>query len=215
MILLDIETTGLTQACGIWQIGSIDLENPSNYFLQESRIDEDDKVTESALKITGKTEKELRDKGKQSQKQLILNYLEWRKSCKSKINLGQNVMWDSDMIEFRSKKYDIFDKFKEVMGKRSIDLHTVSQEKYFEINNEYFLDLNGKSKLGLPEILNFCGMPDSRISMGDDVKVKKEGTFHSALDDCKLEAECFFRIKKGQGLFPEYTKFKIPDYLLK
>ena len=73
---LDIETTGInTGEGGIWQIGAFELENPESYFLQEGRIDDEDKIMEEALKITEKTEEELRDKNKQSQKQLILNFL--------------------------------------------------------------------------------------------------------------------------------------------
>ena len=38
MIVLDIETSGLTSDCGIWQIGAIDLTNPKNYFLEECKL---------------------------------------------------------------------------------------------------------------------------------------------------------------------------------
>ena len=133
MIILDIESSGLdTGKCGIWQIGAFELENPKNYFLQEGRIDDEDEVTEDALKIIGKTEEELRDKNKQSQKQLILNYLDWRKTCKEKITFGHNIGWDISFIQNKCLRYGIMDKFREVMGQRSIDLHTEAQEKYKE-----------------------------------------------------------------------------------
>ena len=36
MIVLDIESSGLDSGrCGIWQIGALEFENPSNTFLQE------------------------------------------------------------------------------------------------------------------------------------------------------------------------------------
>ena len=77
MIVLDIESSGLdTGKCGIWQIGAVELENPKNQFLEESRIDEKDEIDQEALKVNGQTEGGLRDKNKQSQKQLILNFID-------------------------------------------------------------------------------------------------------------------------------------------
>jgi DNA polymerase III epsilon subunit-like protein len=82
MIILDIETSGIDKVrCGIWQIGAIDLSNPKEYFLQEGRIDEKDEIVNSGekpvLEVLGKTEEELRDKKKQSQKQLLINFFKW------------------------------------------------------------------------------------------------------------------------------------------
>ena len=201
MIVLDIETSGLIEDCGIWQIGSIDLES-GREFLEEARIDDNDIIMDGAMKVTGKTERDFRDKNKQSQRQLILNYLNWRSNFENKLNLGQNVVWDSNMIEKRCRQYGILDKFGKVMNKRSIDLHTLAQEKYFELKKEYFLDKEGKSKMNLRNILKFCGMQDNRQA-------------HNALEDCKLEGECYYRLKYRKNLFPEYAKFEIPEELRK
>ena len=47
MIILDIETSGLRpEENGIWQIGAVDFYNPENIFLDECRIDQEDKVEE-------------------------------------------------------------------------------------------------------------------------------------------------------------------------
>ena len=215
MIVLDIESSGLdTGRWGVWQIGAIDLDNPKNYFLQEARIDDEDFVTEEALKIIGKTKKELLDKNKQSQKQMILNYLNWRKTCNEKISFGHNVGWDISFIQNRCLRYGINDKFREVMGQRAIDLHTVSQERYKEINGKYLLKENGTSDMNLKKVLEFCGIPDER-KQGINGKITEEGKAHNALNDCKLEAECYWRLKYGKNLFPEYSQYKIPEYLIK
>ena len=67
-IVLDLETSGLDKVnCGIWQIGAIDLNNQEE-FLEEGRIDDEDVAQEGALRVIGKTEEELRDKNKRSQK---------------------------------------------------------------------------------------------------------------------------------------------------
>mgnify|MGYP001616234061 FL=1 len=216
MIILDIETSGIdTGRCGIWQIGAIDLQTKKE-FLEESRIDDDDLVEESALKVIGKTEKELRDRKKQTQKQLIMNYLTWIKSVKEKLFVGQNVGWDLNFIQNKCLKYGIMDKFREVMGQRGIDLHTLTQIKYHEINGKYLLKDKGSSDMNLTNVLKFCGISDERIKMEDGSKmgiVEKQGKPHNALDDCKLEGECFSRLTEGKNIFPEFSKFKIPEAL--
>lgn len=218
MIVLDIEASGLhTGKCGIWQIGAIDLENTNNYFLQEGKIDDTDIVEEGALKVTGKTEEELRDKNKQSQKKLILNCLEWIKTCKEKLILGQNIGWDLNFIQNKCRDYGIMKEFREALGQRGMDLHTTAQNKYFQIYKKYLLKEKGSSDMNLTCVLKFCGIPDNRIRMKEGVitEVEKEGTTHSALEDCKLEGECYYRIKHGKNLFLEYSQYEIPEALRK
>jgi DNA polymerase III epsilon subunit-like protein len=215
MIVLDIESSGIsTGDCGIWQIGAIELENPKNYFLEEARIDSGDVVTESALMVTGKTEKDLRNPKKQSQKKLIINYLNWASKIKEKMYIGQNIGWDINFIQNKCIKYGIMDLFRKVQSQRSMDLHTLAQEKYNNIKGNYCIDEKGKSKMNLLSILEFCGIPDKRIHVEGDKKIKK-GKSHEALEDCKLEGECYFRLEYGKNLFSEFKKFKIPEYLKK
>ena len=45
MIVVDIETSGMLDSnVGIWQIGAVEFENPSNTFLEDGRIDDSDVV---------------------------------------------------------------------------------------------------------------------------------------------------------------------------
>ena len=105
MIVLDIETSGLNQVkCGIWQIGAIDLDTMEE-FLEEGKIDEEDEINETALQIIGKTEEELRDKNKQSQKQLLENFFEWIEKRKMKNFLCQNPQFDVAFLEIKARKY--------------------------------------------------------------------------------------------------------------
>lgn len=214
MIILDIETSGLTGKSGIWQIGALELENSKNYFLQEAKIDKEDIIEEEALKITGKTEEELRDPSKQNQKQLIENYLSWLDENKEKIISGANVGWDMSIIQDKCIKYDLTKRLREVCGHRVVDLQTIAQEKYFEINKKYLLDKKGRNDMSLGRTLEFCGIPDNRINIKSDGSVKY-GKPHDALDDCKLEGECIMRIKFGKNLFSEYSQYEIPEALKK
>jgi DNA polymerase III epsilon subunit-like protein len=214
MIVLDIETTGLTNDCGICEIGAINLDEPLHAFVQNCRIDREDTITKGALKVNGMTFEQLNDVNKQSQKELIENYLNWVGKQSQKIFFGQNVSWDICMIQAKCLKYDLESIFLSIHGQRGFDLHTIAQEKYFDINKNYCLNEGGKSKMNLGEVLKFCGIKDNRINVKGN-KIVKSGNYHSALEDCKLEGEAFMRIKFGINLFPDYAKFKIPDYLIK
>jgi DNA polymerase III epsilon subunit-like protein len=202
MIVVDIETSGLDfQKCGIWQIGAIDLTNPKNEFLEEARIDDEDKLINEGEKtvqeIIGKTEEDLRDKTKQSQKSLLIHFFEWSKSIEIKNCLCQNPQFDLGFMYTKARKYDLNIPFHH----RAFDLHSIAHTKYFQINKQ-FLIKDGKSDLGLKNTLEFVGMKDNRGA-------------HNALEDAKLEAECFSRIIYGRNLLPEFKEFPVPECLRK
>ncbi len=201
-IVLDIETSGIDKLrCGIWQIGAIDLNNINEYFLQEARIDDEDTVSNAGkrtlFEVIGKTEEQLRDKNKQSQKQMIENFFNWVNKKPMKNFLCQNPQFDATFLDIKARKYNLEMPF----HYRAFDMHSIAQLKYYDLNKK-FLIKNEHSDMGLTEILNFAGIKDNR---------KK----HNALEDAKLTAECFSRLMYGKNLFPEYTQYKIPKYLEK
>tara|TARA_Y100000296_G_scaffold53908_1_gene61751 strand:- start:242 stop:895 length:654 start_codon:yes stop_codon:yes gene_type:complete len=214
-IVLDIETSGLDKtSCGIWQIGAIDL-NDKEEFLEEARIDDEDSVEEAALKVIGKTEEELRDKNKQSQKELLENFFNWVKTKTMRNMLCQNPQFDIAFLEIKADKYGL----KKTFQFRAFDLHTLAQTVYFSLNKKFHLRINEvmskkESDMDLKNILKFCGVPDNRINIISG-KVISEGNPHNALEDCKLEGECFSRLLYGENLFEEYSQFKIPEVLKK
>jgi len=210
MIVADTEFTRLDfNKGGLWQIGAIELENPENTFLEEARLDDEDEIEKAALDVVEKTEKELRDKKRQSQKQLLEHFFKWAVSTKIK-NLICQGQWDFGYLLLKSYKYGIDFPFHH----RCFDLHSVAQTKHIEIKKEFMIDKD-HSDMGLNNTLKFCGMEDHRRRIGKDREVIKEGKPHNALEDAKLEAECFSRLIYGKNLLPEFTKFKIPEYLKK
>ncbi|MFH1307695.1 MAG: 3'-5' exonuclease [archaeon] len=199
MIVVDIETSGMDFVkCGIWQIGAVDLETMEE-FLEEGRIDDDEQIISegkrTVFEVTGKTEKELKDKLKQSQKQLITNFLKWVEKRQSNNFICQNPQFDHAFISVKARKYGL----KIPFHYRAFDLHSIANIKYFQIHNK-FLEKEGKSDMGLRNILSFVGMRDER-------------GIHNALEDSKLTAECFSRLVHGKSLLKEYKKYPIPDYL--
>ncbi len=205
MIVLDIETSGVDfSKCGIWQIGAIDLETGEE-FLEEARIDDSDSVlndlqsSQTVFEVTGKTEEQLRDYTKQSQKRLIENFFNWVENKRIKSCICQNPQFDLGFIFTKARKYNL----KIKLHYRALDLHSIAQVKFFEKNRKLNINLEKQRLgLGLPDILDFCGMKDEREK-------------HNALEDCKLTAECFFRLIYGKHLIKDYETFKIPDYLRK
>jgi len=201
MIVVDIETSGIDfNKCGIWQIGAIDLESREE-FIDECRIDDEDEMInipgaeKTVQEITGKTEQELRDSKKQSQKQLIIKFFQWFKNSKIKNIICQNPQFDWTFLRIKSLKYNI----EFPIHYRCFDLHSIAQIIYKNIHGNFLIDKE-KSDMDLSKTLRFCGMQDER----------KE---HNALEDAKLEAECFSRLVYHKELFPEFSKFPIPDYL--
>jgi len=209
MIVVDIETSGGFDPVkiGVWQIGALELENPENTFLEESRIDDEDFVEEVALKVIGKTEAQLRDKSKQSQKEMLLHFFQWAAKIENRDLIAHNTPFDYGFLVLKSKKYALEFPF----GHRTFDLHPIAAIKYYELYGEFFIEENS-SKMNLPNVMKFCGMKDERIQVKDN-EVATQGKPHNGLEDAKLEAECFSRIVYGEGLFSEYDKFPIPDYL--
>jgi DNA polymerase III epsilon subunit-like protein len=221
MIVLDTETSGVNREIhGLWQIGAFELENPSNTFLMECRIDDTDEVHPSSLLITGKTEDYYRDKKKISQKELIKKFFEWARKIKSRNIIGQNPMFDAGFLETKATKYGLFNPRVNANEEgayplpfRTFDLHSISQTIYARINgNIKIRESSGTSGMDLTSILKFCGIEDHRKQVVSGT-IKKEGVPHNALEDAKLTGEAFSRLMYGKGLLPEFKDFQVPEYL--
>lgn len=197
MIVVDIETSGLDSVKnGIWQIGAVDLDTGEE-FLEESKIDKDDKILEEAMNICQVTEDFLRDKTKQSQKQMLGNFFQWVAQRKIKNFICQNPQFDMGFIKTKASKYNLQTPFHH----RSFDTHSLAQLKHKIVHGDFLINKEkGRSQMNLSEVLKFCGMQDNRGA-------------HNALEDAKLTAECFSRLTQGKNFIKEYSKFKIPDYL--
>jgi DNA polymerase III epsilon subunit-like protein len=214
MIVLDIETSGLDIGRhGICQIGAIELENPENVFCEDCKIDEQDEILLTAMQVHGRNEAVLRDSTKQSQKQLILNFLKWTNTCKNKIVVGHNIGWDLTFISSKCVRYGLGEEFRKTLSSRSIDIHAIAQLKFKEVNGDFCVNEIGRSNMHFGKVLEFCGIKDERKSVKDNLDVSEEGRVHDALDDVRLSAECYTRIMKGKGLFEEFKEFFIPEYL--
>jgi DNA polymerase III epsilon subunit-like protein len=214
MIVVDLETSGLhPERNGIWQIGAIDVDNPSNTFIEESKIDEDDVADPDALEFLEKTEGELRDGNKQTQKQMLEKFFEWCKKIKGRNLICQNPQFDVGFLTIKARKHGLDVPFPH----RSFDLHSIASSAYHKLNGKfYFEEREGElnSGMNLSKILEFCGMKDKR-KISYKGKTIQEGNPHNALEDSKLTGECFSRIVYGKPLLDEYSQYEMPEELRK
>lgn len=194
MIVLDMEASSPDNGKGgIWQIGAIELDSGEEFF-EEARIDEDDEISEEALLVIGKTEKELRDSNKQTQKELIEKFLTWTEKFEERIIIGHNIGWDSTFLSNKCMRYGIGQRFKDSLSYRSFDISTLAQAIYYK-ENKKFKTKNGKNDMNSTNIFAMFGIEDNRVHVnkGDIIK---EGTPHNALEDAKNTAKCFEELIK-------------------
>ena len=212
MIVVDIETSGVEYGCGIWQIGAIDLDTGHEFF-EEGRIDEEDSISEEALKIFDRSGEYLRDKKKKSQEKLLEDFFKWCKSHKGGNFICQHPQFDYSFFKLKAEKYGL----KIPINYKAFDLHSVAQMVYKKVHGKLLMKKEKGvviSDMGLSSILQLCGMSDDRRKMKDG-KIEKEGRPHDALGDAKLEAECFYRLVYGKNFLPEFKSLPVPDYLKK
>ena len=153
-------------------------------------------MDKKVLDVIGKTEEELRDKNKQSQKELLKKFFAWIKTRKMKALVCQNAL-DIYFLNVKLRKYGLEKPF----HFRFFDTHSIAHTKYFEKNKEFLVE-EDFSGMGLSNILKFCGIEDNREA-------------HNALEDAKLTAECFSRLMFGEKLLDEYLQNEIPEELRK
>lgn len=205
MIVVDLEMSGMDlEKCGIWQIGAIELGNPDNTFCEECRVEGEYEFLlgeTNTQKLFGKTEEELRDKNKQSEKQLLENFFKWAEKIRIKNLVGHCIAYDFMFLKQKAVKYNLNFPF----SHRTFDTHSIASSKYFDLNGKFLLvrdKLGMVSDMGLKNVLKLVGMKDERI-------------VHDALGDAKLTAEAFSRLVYGKNLLKEFSDFKIPEYLIK
>ncbi len=198
MVVLDIETSGLdVEENGILSIGAIDMGSKS-FFYEECRVREGEKIDPGALEVNGFTLDECRDKSKQSTRDLIQHFESWLDSRQIKMIGGLHVAaFDVPFLNRKATQVGL--RFR--LHKRSIDLHSIAYAKMQELGKVVPMT-DGWSVMDTDFIHPFCGLP-------------KEPRPHNGLNGAKWEAESFSRLMRGKGLFKEFSRYPLPDYLKK
>lgn len=196
MIVVDVEATGVdARLCSLLSVGAVEFENPANTFYMECRAFNGAHVEKEALVISGFTETQIRDEKKKTDREVVLAFLEWMKTCEEWTLAGQNPSFDRDFLEATAHRYHI----NWPLAHRTVDLHSVC---YYHLRKQGIEppQKNNHSALNLDRILKYAGLP---------TRTEK----HNALEDAKLEAEALSRLLYGRSLLVEYEVYGMPSFL--
>lgn len=194
MIVVDVETSGLSPIKnGMVSLGAVDLENPNRQFYGECRVFYGAVIDEKALEINGFTKDQVIDVSKQSEAELLKDFLNWVEAGSNKVLAGMNPTFDRDFLRATAKRSGI----NWPLGYRTIDLHSLAFAHMLRKDIE-----NNEGILSMDSILELVGLE------------KREGA-HNALDDAKLTSEAIYRLIFQKGLFEDYLDFSLPKHLKK
>jgi len=199
MIVLDIETTGLDpEINGLLSIGAVDYLNPRDSFYGECRIREGERIDPEAIDVNGFDLDEIKDKAKQTTRDLIISFDEWLKSRSIRMVGGLHISaFDVPFLNKKALQCGV----RMRLHRRTIDLHSIAYAKMQELGKVVPMT-DGWSVMDTDVIYPFVGLP-------------KEPKPKNALSGAKWEAEALSRLMRGVGLLKELSRFPIPEYLAK
>lgn len=195
MLIIDIEATGTNaQKHSILSIGALDLQNPTNRFYGECHMWEGAHVMDEALVVNGFTTEQINDPSKQTEGELITEFMEWTQGLSDRTPAGQNVSFDRAYVEAACARAHIqFD-----LPFRTIDAHTLCYLHMLKRGITPPFDVEHKhSALNLDGVMNYCGIPD-------------EPDPHNAMTGAMSHAEVVSRLLYDKKLLPEFSQFEIP-----
>lgn len=193
MIVLDVETTGTDpQKHSLVSIGALDFKNPKERFYEECRIWDGAHIDPVALQVNGMSEESIRDSLKQSEADLVFNFLKWADSRESMLIFGHNVDFDVSFVKASASRGGLL----APLSKRIIDLHSVCLAHMLKRGIEIPIK-NRKSDLDSDKVMEYVGIPT-------------EPKPHIGINGAIWEAEAFSRLIYGRSLLEEFSKFKIP-----
>lgn len=193
MVIVDVEATGLDHAkCSLLSIGAVYFEDPTIQFYQECRANDKALFVPESMELCGFTYEQAMDPKKQTQTQLVENFMKWLAPLPNKNFAGKNVHFDYYWIE----REVVTNLPGYVVNPGVIELHTVYYMKLVELGMEVPVKPNGYNDLGFKKLIKFVGLGDIVIT-------------HNALEDAVLEAECLSRLLYGKSLFDRYKGYKV------
>jgi DNA polymerase III epsilon subunit-like protein len=195
MIVLDIEASGTEyHKHSIVSAGAIDFDNPSHRFYEECRIWEGAHIMKEALKVCGFTKKEITDPTKETEAELVANFIKWYEPIANRTLAGQNASFDRDFLKAAAERAHI----NWTLAYRTIDTHTLCWMHMVNRGVKPPIDKKHKrSALNLDAVLNYTGIP-------------KEPEPHNALTGALSHAEVISRLLYGKKLLPEFEEYDMP-----
>ncbi len=193
MIVVDVEASGVEyHKHSIVSLGALDFDNPSHRLYLECRIWDGAHIMEDALRVNGFTEAEITDSSKESEGDLIKQFLTWIEPINDRTLAGQNVSFDRDFLKAAAER--VHQNWP--LAYRTIDTHTLAYMHMIQRGLSIPL-VHNRSALDLDAILNYVGIPN-------------EPEPHNAMTGALSHAEVISRLLYGKKLLPEFEQFDIP-----
>lgn len=193
MIILDIETTGLSpDKNSIASIGAVDFANPNIQFMEECQMWNGAEVDDAALVVTGDTLESLTAPHKKTEAEVITNFLNWLEGRDDMVIAGQNVFFDTSFLRGAAKRAGVLCN----ISVRIVDLHSITYAHMIRrgITPPIF---NRKTALGSDKIMEYVG-------------IGAEPKPHIAINGALYEAEAFSRLMYDKTLLAQFEGSPIP-----
>lgn len=197
MIVLDIEATGTNPSKhSILAIGAVDLAHAEHTFYGECRAWEGAHIMEEALAVNGFSLSAVKDPAKQSEAELVRQFLAWSDDLDDRTLAAQNVAFDAAFLQAACERAGVAYPF----AHRTIDVHSVVYTHILLSGKQPPFDAYHRhSALSLDAARAYVGLPS-------------EPTPHNALEGALGHAEVLHRIWFGKGFAPRYASYPVPEY---
>jgi DNA polymerase III epsilon subunit-like protein len=193
MIVLDIEATGTNyEKHSILSLGALDFHNPDNRLYLECQAWEGAHIDPEALQVCGFSEAEATDDTKQTEGQLIAQFLSWAEGVEDQTLAGQNVSFDRDYVKAACERAG----YNYPFAHRTVDTHTLAYMHLITHGRAIPIEKR-HSALNLDTVLNYVGIPN-------------EPEPHNALTGALCHAEVMSRLLFNAPLLPEFAQYELP-----
>lgn len=193
MIVLDIEASGVnSEKHSILSLGALDFDNPDNRFYLECQAWEGAHIDPEAIKVCGFTEEEATDDTKQTEAQLIAQFMTWADAIEDQTFVGQNVSFDRDFVQAACQRAG----YNYPFAHRTIDTHSLAFMHHILHGKEVPIDKR-HSALNIEAVCAYIGIPG-------------EPEPHNALTGALVHAEMLARLAYGMKLLPEFEQYDLP-----
>jgi DNA polymerase III epsilon subunit-like protein len=196
MIVVDVEASGTTyDKHSILSVGALEFEHPENRLYLECCIWDGAHVDDDALRVCGFSYDEATDPTKETEAQLVAQFISWADGVEDQTFIGQNVSFDRDFLQAAAQRAG----YNWPFAYRTVDTHSVAFMHMVKAGKKVPLKKR-HSGLDLDAILNYVGIPE-------------EPHPHNALTGALCHAEVLQRLLCGRKLLPEFSKYELPEYL--
>lgn len=192
MLILDVEASGTEPNLhSVLAIGALELERPNNRFYGQCRVWEGARLDAEGLQVCGVTPEEATDSSRQTEAQLIGQFLTWADGVEDQTLAGQNVSFDRDFLRAAALRAG----YPWPFAFRSVDVHTLGYMHYILHGRSVPLEKR-HTALDLDRLLKYVGIPE-------------EPTPHNALTGALCHAEVISRLLFGRTLVSEFEAYPL------